>query len=131
MTALQASPILRCRLWIQVMINNMEDFAKSMANDNSNTHLVRRLFEDFMLLLSLIGDYWKGNYRDVSMRSMLIFSAAVIYILSPIDLIPDFNLGIGQIDDAAVLFFCLNLLEKDLHKYKAWKLQNKNVLKNG
>ena len=39
---------------------------------------------------------------------------------SPIDLIPDYIIGIGQIDDAAVVGFCLYLLRKDLRKYKEW-----------
>ena len=83
-----------------------------------------RLIEDFKLLFSLIKDYWRGVYRDVSIWSILVFSLAIIYILSPIDIIPDFMLGIGQIDDAAVLFLCLYFLEKDLYKYKEWKTRN-------
>ncbi len=35
----------------------------------------------------------------------LIIPAAIIYVLSPIDLLPDFILGLGQLDDIAVLFF--------------------------
>jgi uncharacterized membrane protein YkvA (DUF1232 family) len=37
----------------------------------------------------------------------LIIPAAIIYVLSPIDLIPDFILGLGQVDDIAVLFFSI------------------------
>jgi uncharacterized membrane protein YkvA (DUF1232 family) len=86
-----------------------------------STGLISRLFEDFKLLCALVRDYYKGVYRDVSIRSILLFCAGVLYILSPLDIIPDINLGIGQIDDAAVLLLCLNFLEKDLHKYKDWK----------
>ena len=80
-----------------------------------------RLINDFKLLFSLIKDYWKGVYRDVSIWSILVSSLTIIYILSPIDIIPDFILGIGQIDDAAVLLLCVYFLEKDLYKYQEWK----------
>ena len=43
------------------------------------------------------------------------------YIISPIDLIPDYIIGIGQIDDAVILGLGLYFLEKDLRKYKEWK----------
>ena len=89
--------------------------------------LVRRLFEDIKLLVALIRDYWKGAYRDVSMKSIVLFTLAILYILSPLDIIPDFYLGFGQIDDAAVFLLCLNFLEKDLYKYKAWKIDNKKA----
>ncbi len=80
-----------------------------------------RLFQDFTLLIPLIKDYWKGAYRDVSVKSIVIFAVALAYIISPIDLIPDYIIGLGQIDDAVILGFSLYFLEKDLRKYKAWK----------
>jgi len=87
--------------------------------------LLGRLLEDFRLLFGLIKDYWKGEYRDVSIGSIIVFCLAIIYILSPIDLLSDFIPGIGQIDDAAVLLFCLYFLEKDLYRYKEWRINQK------
>ena len=83
--------------------------------------LLARLFQDLKLLLPLIKDYWKGTYRGVSAKSMIIFIAGLVYIISPIDLIPDYIIGLGQIDDAAILVLSLYFLEKDLLKYKEWK----------
>ena len=97
----------------------------NIPNKLLNASFLSRLFEDFKLLFLLIRDYWKGVYRDVSIWSILVFSIGIIYIISPIDIIPDFNLGIGQIDDAVVLLLCLNFLEKDLYKYKKWEAQIK------
>ena len=83
--------------------------------------LLARLFQDLKLLIPLIKDYWKGNYRDVSAKSIIIFAAALAYIFSPLDLIPDYIIGLGQIDDVAILGLALYFLEKDLLKYKGWK----------
>jgi uncharacterized membrane protein YkvA (DUF1232 family) len=83
-----------------------------------------RLFQDLKLLIPLIKDYWKGTYRDVSAKSIVIFVVALAYIISPIDLIPDYLIGLGQIDDAVILGLSLYFLEKDLRKYKEWKDRN-------
>ena len=83
-----------------------------------------RLFQDLKLLIPLIKDYWKGTYRDVSLKSIVIFVVALVYIISPIDLIPDYIIGLGQIDDAVILGLSLYFLEKDLQKYKEWKDRN-------
>ena len=83
-----------------------------------------RLFQDLKLLIPLIKDYWKGTYRDVSLKSIVIFVVALVYIISPIDLIPDYIIGLGQIDDAVILGLSLYFLEKDLQKYKNWKDRN-------
>ena len=83
--------------------------------------LLARLFQDLKLLIPLIKDFWKGNYRDVTVKSIIIFTVALAYIISPLDLIPDYIIGLGQIDDAAILGLSLYFLEKDLMKYKEWK----------
>jgi uncharacterized membrane protein YkvA (DUF1232 family) len=75
-------------------------------------------------LIPLIKDYWKGTYRDVSVKSIVIFIVALAYIISPVDLIPDYIIGLGQIDDAVILGLSLYFLEKDLMKYKQWKSRN-------
>ena len=83
-----------------------------------------RLFKDLQLLLPLIKEYWKGTYRDVSIKSIVIFLAALAYIVSPIDLIPDYIIGLGQVDDAAILGLSLFFLEKELMKYSEWRDRN-------
>ena len=83
--------------------------------------VLARLFQDLRLLFPRIKDYWKGVYRDVSVKSIVIFLAGLAYIISPIDLIPDYIIGLGQVDDAAILALSLYFLEKDLVKYKQWK----------
>jgi uncharacterized membrane protein YkvA (DUF1232 family) len=89
-----------------------------------------RLFRNARLLLSLLKDYWKGRYRGVSITSIVVFVLGILYVISPIDFIPDTFLGLGQIDDAAVLTFCLLMLEKDLLKYQRWKEALENDRQN-
>ena len=93
----------------------------NMARNIIRFGLLARLFQNLRLLVPLIKDYWKGTYRDVSGKSIVIFAVAILYIISPIDLIPDYIIGLGQIDDAVILGLSLYFLEKDLLKYKEWK----------
>ena len=92
-----------------------------MARNIIRLGLLARLFQNFRLLVPLIKDYWKGNYQDVSIKSIVIFVVALFYIINPMDLIPDYLIGLGQIDDVAILGLSLYFLEKELRKYKEWK----------
>ncbi|MFP3912681.1 MAG: YkvA family protein [Desulfobacteraceae bacterium] len=94
-----------------------------MGNNNLlKIGLLSRAAEDFKLLFALIKDYWRGDYRDVSLWSMGVFVSGIVYILVPVDILPDFIPFLGQMDDALILLLCLYFLEKDLHKYKKWRM---------
>lgn len=78
-------------------------------------------FEDIKLLLGIVKDFRNGTYRKIPKFSVCAIAVTLLYVLSPIDLIPDFIPGLGMIDDAAVVMLCLKMVEKDLHKYKKWR----------
>ncbi len=99
-------------------IINEEDKLKEKLKDN--THL-ERFTKDLMLLVGLIKDYYQGNYKDIPYKAISAAVIGLLYVLNPIDVIPDFIPIIGYIDDALVIAFCLKLVEKDLEKYQAWK----------
>ena len=82
---------------------------------------LERYTKDLLLLMSLVKDYYQGNYRNIPYKTISAAVVGLLYVINPIDLIPDFLPFIGQIDDALVLKFCLKLMEKDLRKYKTWK----------
>lgn len=77
------------------------------------------------LLFSVIKDYKNGSYKDIPWTTIAAIIGALIYVFSPIDLIPDFIPGIGLVDDAAVLSLCLKAISNDLEKYQTWKKSKK------
>ncbi|MDN5566348.1 MAG: DUF1232 domain-containing protein [Psychrobacter sp.] len=90
-------------------------------NQLNNGKGLQRYAKDLLLLFSLAKDYYQGNYRDVPYKTISAAVVGLLYVINPIDIIPDFIPFIGQVDDALVLGFCLKLIEKDLLKYKNWK----------
>ncbi|MCG2580094.1 MAG: DUF1232 domain-containing protein [Marinobacter sp.] len=80
-----------------------------------------RFSADIKLMFAMIRDYWNGSYRDVPWKSIAAIAGALIYVLNPLDVIPDLLIGIGFLDDAGVVALCLKLVESDLHRYAAWK----------
>ncbi len=48
----------------------------------------------------------------VAWHLKLIPLAAVIYVLSPFDIIPDFLIGIGQLDDIGIVWLAMQALER-------------------
>lgn len=76
---------------------------------------------DIPLLCNMIYDYVKGLYREIPIGTIIGCTAALLYFVSPIDLIPDFIPVVGQVDDVAVLAYVLKAVHNDLQEYGKWK----------
>lgn len=97
---------------------------KAIEEKVRNSGKLRRFGTDIRLMFSMLRDYWQGNYRNVPWKSIAAMVGALIYVLNPLDLIPDMLIGIGFLDDAGVVAACLALVESDLLRYAAWKEQS-------
>ena len=63
------------------------------------------------LLLRYIRD------REVSIFKKLLILIGLLYLVFPMDIVPDFLIGIGILDDAAVLLFVWNAIRNELAEY--------------
>jgi uncharacterized membrane protein YkvA (DUF1232 family) len=74
-----------------------------------------------MAMIRLIRAYHQNEYRDVSSPKLLIVVAAIIYFVSPFDVIPDWIPVLGHIDDAFVVALALKSVRADLDTFMAWE----------
>ncbi len=101
-----------------------KDFSKVMDDAEKIQQMaakegpLQNFLNDIKLLLAMVRDYSTGTYRDIPVKSIAAIAFTLLYVLNPIDLIPDFIPGIGQLDDAAVVALCLKMIHDDIEKYK-------------
>jgi len=82
------------------------------------------------LLFSLLKDWTSGTYKDISTSAIIIVIIAIIYFVYPVDFVPDWLVGLGLVDDAAVFGLVVNQINKELLSYKKWKAANEVILNN-
>jgi len=102
---------------LEALLNRQQAIEEKVKNSGK----LNRFSADIKLMFSMLRDYWNGSYRNVPWKSIAAIAGALLYVLNPLDLIPDLLLGIGFVDDVGVVALCLNLVESDLHKYAAFK----------
>ena len=81
----------------------------------------KELWAYLQAMLRLIRAYYRGDYRQISMANLVIIIAAIIYVIDPWDVIPDFIPGVGFIDDATVLAFAVQKTRETLDNFTAWE----------
>lgn len=80
-----------------------------------------RLRGDLTLLQGLCAAWWRGEYRSISKPALLAAVAALVYFLAPLDAVPDWLIGLGLLDDLAVLAWVLRTWEDELQRYADWR----------
>lgn len=84
-------------------------------------------WENIQLFFSIFEDWIKGRYKKIPVRSIVMITVGIIYFVMPLDLIPDFLIGLGFADDAAVLVFVFKQISNDLEDYKVWKSEQEQM----
>ena len=98
-----------------------EELVRKINSKLNNIPIVGEYFADVPTLCLMLGDYVTGAYREVPFATMVGIVVALVYFLSPIDLIPDVLPVIGLTDDAAVIGFAVLAAHNDISSYKEWK----------
>ena len=102
-------------------LNRVHENAETAEKKSS--HLGQQI-ESFRLTWSLLQDYWAGAYTAVPWKLTAAIGFAMAYLVSPLDVIPDFIL-FGFVDDAAVFGLVVSAFQSELEDYKEWK-KNQN-----
>ena len=89
--------------------------------DGASSSSRRGLLRDFAAFLRLLRAWAQGRYARFPVRSAFLLACATLYVVSPIDAIPDFIPFVGIIDDAAVLALVLRALRKDVAPFVDWE----------
>jgi uncharacterized membrane protein YkvA (DUF1232 family) len=105
-------------------MDKMEKFLKKLEEKLGEVPLAGDTLKKIPILVSLVRNYAKNEYDQIPVGSIVAIVSALLYWLSPVDLIPDAIPGIGYLDDALVIGMCLKLVDADLELYIAWKNEN-------
>ena len=94
---------------------------RAVADKGERNARFARVRDDLNLLLGLCAAWWRGEYRAVGRQALLSVVAALLYVLAPLDMVPDWLPGAGLLDDLAVLAWVMRTWAAELDAYRAWR----------
>jgi uncharacterized membrane protein YkvA (DUF1232 family) len=111
--------------------DRMERFLERLERKLEKVPVVGKQLSNIPMLVSLVRSYIRKDYRDVPLGSIIAIVSALIYFLSPIDLLPDSIPALGYVDDAAVFAFVWKMVADDIEEYRKWQEANgKRIFKD-
>ena len=79
------------------------------------------VFDSISSSFRLLKAYAGGEYRQISLESMVLIVTSIIYFVMPIDVVPDFILALGFVDDAALLAWTFRTVAGDIEEFIEWE----------
>ena len=95
--------------------------ADKLANIGSVSSQFQAVRDELGLLVAMLKAWVSGDYRQVSTSTIVAIAAAVLYFVMPFDLVPDFIVGIGLLDDAAVIAYVVGLVRDEINDFQNWR----------
>ena len=105
--------------------NKLEIFLQKIENKLTIVPIVGNALSYIPVMISMIRSYVRKEYTEIPIGSIISMISALIYFVSPVDIISDFLPVVGYLDDAAVVAACIKLVKSDIDDYKQWRKINK------
>ncbi len=104
--------------------DKMDLFLERLEKKLSLIPIAGGMLSEIPVLISLVKAYVEKRYANVPIGTVIAIVGALLYFLSPIDLVPDLLPAIGLVDDAAVIALALKLVHDDVKEYQSWREKN-------
>ena len=106
--------------------DKMDLFLERLEKKLSLIPIAGGMLSEIPVLISLVKAYIEKRYANVPIGTVIAIVGALLYFLSPIDLVPDLLPAIGLVDDAAIIALALKLVHDDVKEYQSWKEKNED-----
>lgn len=107
-------------------LRDLIETAKRKAEAAGRSGALKEVLQTLVAFLRLLWAYASGEYRNVPAKSLILIVAGVLYFVMPFDVIPDFVIGLGFMDDAAVLAWVAGTVKTVVDDFNRWEASRRS-----
>lgn len=75
-------------------------------------------------MIQLINSYRDGEYPELPLGAIISVVGTLLYLVAPIDVLPDGIPFLGYTDDVALIAIIWKLISDDVEEYHKWRKKN-------
>lgn len=99
----------------------LREVAAKLDDQNSKKGPLQQTIDMIRTLIRLVNAYVTGSYRQIETSTIISGLAVLLYVLSPIDLVPDFIPVVGLMDDLALVSWFISKFRDELVNFQQWE----------
>lgn len=109
------------------VVTVLNEAADKLADEQSKDNKFKQLFSTAFTLVRLVRSYATGEYRQIQTSTIISGLAVLLYVLSPIDLIPDFIPVFGFLDDLSLIGWFIGKFQDEIVRFREWEKTSAHV----
>ncbi|MFD1875339.1 YkvA family protein [Hymenobacter bucti] len=121
----RASRLLTKPLKIAAVLNEAAD---KLVDKNSKDNKFVQLFHTGHTLVRLVRNYISGEYRQIHTTTIASGLGVLLYVISPIDLVPDFIPALGFLDDLSLISWFIGKFHAEITRFQEWEQTSAQTL---
>lgn len=94
---------------------------KKISEMLGNNDKLKDFSDKIFLMIRMVKAQISGEYREFPWRSLAMIVGALIYFITPIDMIPDIIPVLGLTDDISIVYWIYKSIQEDIEKFEAWE----------
>lgn len=114
----KAGGIMAKPLKLAMLLSTAYTKMVDMDSSKSGFQQVQEIMKTF---IRLVKAYSQGTYRNVSGKSLLIGVGVLLYLVTPLDIIPDFIPVVGLLDDISLMAWFISAFQKEISAFQEWE----------
>lgn len=95
--------------------------ASDKLRTNAASQRLAGVMDDLEAALRMAKLRLRGEYGAPGAERLVLLFAALLYLVNPMDLVPDAIPAAGLLDDAAIVGWMLGKLREELDRFRAWE----------
>ncbi|MGY2132311.1 YkvA family protein [Hymenobacter sp. HD11105] len=99
----------------------LREVASKLDAKDSKKGPIQQVIDMARTLIRLVAAYVSGSYRKIETSTIVSGLAVLLYVLSPIDLVPDFIPVVGFLDDLSLISWFISKFQGEIARFQAWE----------
>jgi len=112
-----ASRVLQRRFRVVLLVR------RAYERMTSHSDVLSAVWTDLRTMMRMLLRWVDRSYRRVSWTPLLLIVGALVYFVTPVDLIPDALGALGFVDDITVITTVVQRIRGELDRFRNWEAQ--------
>ena len=114
----KAEDVLKDNKRVQSLLGSTREKLTEVLENNDR---LKEFSEKIYVMIRMVKAQISGEYREFPWRTLAMIVGALIYFVTPLDLIPDVIPVLGLTDDISIVYWIYKSVQEDIERFEEWE----------